>query len=247
VLNGRAAVIEYMASRGAPVDSLLFGAPLVTLAVGNLMTAAAEALVRAGADLDLRGPSMNDSARDSARSRFEQSPEDARARRMLVLCGLDPEAVLAERNARPAPTPEPIPGLKKAIALAGDDAAREGQGEVRPENLFIGMMRAWESPVYLLHEMKVDVRRFRAALADRLAPSDDGAGIPELPLDAEAQVAMEEAIALATERRRGELTDFHLLDALTRVADGPVGRLLASLGVDPAAFHEVARVQAVRN
>ena len=247
VLNGRGEVIEYMASRGAPVNSLRFGMPLVTLAIGNhRMGAAAEALVRAGADLDLRGSSQGHTAREAARMLFEQSPEDPERRRMLVLCGMDPDEVLAERNARPAPTPEPSPGLKKAIALASDDAARQGRREVGPENLFIGMMRAWESPVYLLHEMKIDVRRFRAALAERLAPSDEGAERLELPMDAEAHAGMDDAIALATERRRGELHDFHLLTALTRQPDGPVGRLLASLGVDPAAFHERAAAQAAK-
>ena len=39
MLNGRAAVLEYMVSRGFNVDSLVYGSPVINVAVGNGMTA----------------------------------------------------------------------------------------------------------------------------------------------------------------------------------------------------------------
>lgn len=48
MLNGRVEIIEYLAARGAPVNSLAYGKPLVAIATVNGMTAVAEALARAG-------------------------------------------------------------------------------------------------------------------------------------------------------------------------------------------------------
>ena len=56
VLNGRIAVIEYLASRGAPLNSTLYGMTLLDLAVGNRMTAVAECLVRCGATPERESP-----------------------------------------------------------------------------------------------------------------------------------------------------------------------------------------------
>jgi hypothetical protein len=48
MLNGRVEMIDYLAARGAPVNSLAYGKPLIAVAEGNRMTAVAEALARAG-------------------------------------------------------------------------------------------------------------------------------------------------------------------------------------------------------
>lgn len=48
MLNGRVEMIEYLAARGAPVNSIAYGTPLIEVAAGNGMTAVAEALARAG-------------------------------------------------------------------------------------------------------------------------------------------------------------------------------------------------------
>jgi hypothetical protein len=106
MLNGRTSVIEFLASRGAPLNSLIYGSPLINGAVGNAMVDVAECLVRCGADLDLRGWHPDHTARELARLYFEQMPENADRRRIVTLCGMDPDAVLAERDARPAPPPE---------------------------------------------------------------------------------------------------------------------------------------------
>ena len=101
VFNGRTKVLEYMASRGAPVNSLVFQNPVISVAVGNAMTSVVECLVRCGVDLDLRGWQPNQSAREIAREMLQHFPEDQDRRRIVELVGLDPDAILAERDARP--------------------------------------------------------------------------------------------------------------------------------------------------
>ena len=101
MINGRAAVLEYMVSRGFPVNSLVYDTPIINIAVGNGMTEMVECLVQCGADLNLRGWHPTQSAREIARSRFEDAPENLKWRRIVELCGMDPDGILAERNALP--------------------------------------------------------------------------------------------------------------------------------------------------
>ncbi|MEP6766877.1 MAG: hypothetical protein ABJB66_21350 [Gemmatimonadaceae bacterium] len=98
VLNGRVGVLDYMISRGFPVDTMLWESPIIVLAVGNGWVSVVECLVRGGADLDLRG-SSNGSAREAAREMFVSQSPSAERRRIAELCGVDVEAAIAERNA----------------------------------------------------------------------------------------------------------------------------------------------------
>ena len=100
MLNGRTEVTEYMLSRGTPVNSLIFGTPLVNLSVGNAWPEVLESFIRCGADLDLRGWMPSQSAREMAREMFEQDAENEVRRRIVEICGMDPDAILAERGAR---------------------------------------------------------------------------------------------------------------------------------------------------
>lgn len=100
MLNGRTAVLEYMVSRGVPVNSLVYGTPVINVAVGNTMMHVVECLVRCGADLDLEGWRPQQSARGIAREMLEDMPQNADRRRIVELCGMDPDAILAEREAR---------------------------------------------------------------------------------------------------------------------------------------------------
>lgn len=100
MLNGRTAVLEYMASRGFPLNSLIYESPVINLAVGNEWVPVVECLVKCGADLDLKGRQPDMSAREIARELFEQSPEIPERRRIIELLGMDPDATLAERDAR---------------------------------------------------------------------------------------------------------------------------------------------------
>ncbi|MEO7366721.1 MAG: hypothetical protein ABIZ36_02110 [Gemmatimonadaceae bacterium] len=65
MLNGRTVVLEYMASRSFPVNSLVWGTPVLTIAVGNGWMPVAGCLLRLGADPDLIGWGTSHSARQS--------------------------------------------------------------------------------------------------------------------------------------------------------------------------------------
>lgn len=238
VLNGRSAVLEYMASRGTPVDSLVLGFPLVAFAAGNGLTAAVEALVRCGADLDLRGTHGISSAREMARELFGQTPDTPVRRRIAELCGLDPDAVLAERDARPVPPPVRLPVFEETLALAADDAARLGQPDVRPVNLLVGLLRGGGPPLYLIETAgRMDVGRLRAELADRLRPVGERAGSPPVTMHPDAQGTVDAAVALATERRQDVVHGVHLLAALAQANDGPVSEFMERYGASAAAVN----------
>jgi hypothetical protein len=239
VLNGRAAVIEDLAARGAPVNSLAYGSPLLTIAVGNAMSVAVESLVRAGADLDLRGRHPDQTPRELARVLFEQAPAHAERRRILAVCGLDAATVLAERDARPVPAPTRLPVFEEALALAADDAARLGHAEVRPEHLLIGLLRLGDGPLALLVRVgRLDLERLRADLRDRLRAPGDRVSRPAPPRHPDAQAAVDAAVALATARRQDVVHGLHLLAALVSDERGPAATLLARYGVDAGAVAE---------
>lgn len=233
MLNGRTAVLEYMVSRGTPVNSLVYGSPMINLAVGNAWTPVVECLVRCGADLGLRGWQSQQSAREMARALFEGMPQNADNRHILELCGLDPATVLAERDARPVDLPGLLPKLREALALAGDDAFRLEQSEIRPENLVVGLLRTGH-PLWFSEPSAQDLERFQTDMRDRLEPAGDRPARPELPLHPDVQAAMQAAIATATARRSSVVTGYHLLHALTREDRGAVADLLARYGASAA-------------
>lgn len=236
VLNGRTAVLEYMVSRGFPVNSLVWGSTIVAFAVGNGMTPVVECLVRCGADLDLRGsePTARESARELAREMLENFWQAAERRRIAESCGLDPDAIVADLRAR---TAQPVvePRLQEALELAGDDARRLGQSDIRPENLFFGLLRGQGPARYFVTQVsRMDVDRFRADVRDRVRAADDRVGGPPLPLHPDAQAAVQAAVRIASEGRRDEVTSSHLLLALLGAEHGPVAELLGRFGASVA-------------
>lgn len=230
-LNGRTAVLEYMVSRGFPVDSLVWGAPLIVGAVGDAIVPVVECLVRCGADLDLRGWRPQQSAREIAREMFENVSQDADRRRVVELCGMDPDAILAERDARPMKPPIIEPKLQEALGLAGDDALCLGQSDIRPENLLFGLLRSGGLPlVFFTRASRMDFDRFRADVKDRMRPREDPVDRSPVSIHPEAQAVIEAAIAIATERRREAVQALHLVYALTQSGEGAVAELLARYG-----------------
>ncbi len=231
MVNGRTAVLEYMASRGFPLDSLVYGNPVIQVAVGNAWAPVVECLVRCGADLDLRGWHPRSSAREIARELFESAPDHPGRRRIVELCGMDPDAILAERDARPPDPPRPDPKLQEALERALDDAARLGQADVRPENLLFGLLAAGGSPLtFFTRVSRMDLDRFRADVMDRVRSIGEHVDRPRLPLHPEAAAAIESATAIAIERRREAVQGVHLLYALTNVPHGVAAELLARYG-----------------
>ena len=239
LLNGRAAVLEYMVARGFPVNSLVYDSPIINIAVGNWMTEMVECLIRCGADLNLRGWHPTQSAREIALSRFQDAPENATGRRIVELCGMDPDALLAERDARPA---EPLgvePKVKEALDFAGDDAFRLAQSHIDPENLLFGLLRVGGLTRYFITKVSgVDLDRFRDEVWDRVNVSNETVARPKLPLSPESQAVMKAAIAVAREKRRDQLQGLHLLFALTHDEHGALAELLARYGSSVASLRD---------
>ncbi|HUQ81174.1 MAG TPA: Clp protease N-terminal domain-containing protein [Gemmatimonadaceae bacterium] len=233
MINGRTAVLDYMASRGCPVNSLLWGTPVITIAVANAMTLMIEPLVRCGADLDLRGTATYQSAREIARAMHDQMPDDENRRHIAELCGLDVAAIAAARSAQPKAALSLDPRALNALELAGDDAYRRGGTAITPENLLFGLLRRGGLPVQFFSRVsRMDSERFHADVASRVDLGADRVERPVLELDAEARAVVEAAVALAAGRRRGAVADVHLLYALTLAEGGIAATTLARYGGD---------------
>lgn len=235
-LNGRGEVIEHLARCGFDVDTLRWEMPMLAVAVGNGWLNAAEALIAAGANLDLRG-STNGSAREMARERWLDHPSPE-YRPIVELVGLDPDALLAER-AQATPVPATLSHrLDEVFQLASTDAQRCGRTEVDEESLFIGLLRTRHSSCVqrVRWARGIDVRRFVDMFGDRLTqPLDEASGSASdslLPLSRDAQTTVDSAVADCTARYRAVVGDDSVLHALISTDDRRVSRLLASCGAD---------------
>ena len=115
--------------------------------------------------------------------------------------------------------------------MAGDDAFRLGQSDIRPENLLFGLLRLGGlARMFFTRTSRMDLDRFRADMADRVRPGKDRVDHPKLPMDADAQATIDAAIANAASRRRETVSVLHLLYALTQQDHGAAATLLANYG-----------------
>jgi hypothetical protein len=223
-------VLDYMLDRGFPIDYLGWEMPFVSFAAGNQLVRVVECLVSRGADLDARGRHPDASARDMARERFENAPTDPMARRILELCSAgDPEQLLAELEARPAPEPELLDNLKLALELAGDDAIRQGRAQISPENLLIGLLRTDEM-VDVMRWAGADLKRLRADCGSRVIPSNERVRGDTPPLDAATEDVMRAATAMVRQLRGDVVTTLHVLRALSEADDVFLAELLERCG-----------------
>jgi hypothetical protein len=236
--NGRWAVMDALLEAGLPVDHAPMSWPLVIEAVGNLLVPLAEYLVSRGADLDREwGSPANGSARSLARFHDPQSED---ARRLLAICGAGtPEEILAERDAqRPSPPP-PDERTMRAMQLAADDAARQGQSAVTTENILVGLLRVYDGVfAEVFMGTGTDMPKLRAMIGARLLPDSDPLVGQELPADAVAEAAVRVAAAEADSRRREVVGPLHLLRGILSQETGPGARLLAEVGTTEARVWE---------
>ncbi len=238
-LNNRIAVMEYMISRGLDVNCRVWGTPVVNVAVGNAWTLVVECLVRAGADLDIHEGNSNGTARDMARTMLVNGSHGPSYRRIVELCGLDPDAILAARDAEPFPVPDIAPTLKIALDLASDDARRQGQLDVRPENLLVGLVRGGGLPLmFFTQSSKMERERFHEAFKERVSPGGALLEQESLPMHPDANGVLNAAIASATARRRDAVTGLHLLYALVSDEHGIAATLLARFGSSATQMRE---------
>lgn len=231
ILNRRIAVLEYMVSRGFPLNSTIYGMPMINFAVGNGWAKIVECLVRCGADLDIKGWRPEQSAREMARAFLETAPDDTDRRRIAALCGLDVERIVAEGRARPLRPPSIHPFVETALDLASDDAVRLGRSEIDDENLLFGLMRSSnEITMTFTRVTGMDVERFRADCEERICNPDDRVAGARLPMRVEAKAVIDSAITDVT-RRRGDLVNvYHVLKELVRDENGAAVALVRRYG-----------------
>lgn len=234
-VNGRVEVLKYLIARGLDVNCRVWGTPVVNIAVGNAWEPVVECLVRAGADLDIHEGNSNGTARDMARTLWINGSHGPNYRRIIELCGLDADGLLAERDATPVPPPTMASNLQLAIDLAIDDAFTRGEAEVRPEHLLFGVLRAGGLPVmYFTQSATMDRPRFYAAVEERVRPGTVRREDARLPLHPDATALLNAAVALAASRRRDRASSLHLLYVLADVENGPTATLLSGFGSSSA-------------
>lgn len=241
LLNDRVEAIGFLIDHGLPIDHLGWDTPFLNFAVMSQRVALVEYLVKRGANLDLKGWRPYMTARELARDGFLSNPDRPGTRRIFELCcGGDPDAVLAEADAR-RPEPQPMKAFLEALELAGDDAARREQTEIHADSIFVGLLRQSELPLAFIAGSGADLVGLRAEVGDRLLPAADRLTRAKLPLDAAARVAIKRAFALAQERRHDYVATTHLLQALVEDASGPIATLVVSIGTNHAELIEELR------
>jgi hypothetical protein len=233
--NERWAAMDALLDAGLPIDHAPMGMPLIAEAVGNLLVPLAEYLVRRGADLDREwGTPVKGSIRSFLRSFVGNlhDPEDDRARRLLALCRAGTvEEIRAEIEAKRQSPPSPDSRAMRAMQLAADDAARQGQSAVTTENMLVGLLRV-EDGLFASFFMGTgtDMPKLRALIEARLLPDADPLLGQELPADPIAESALRRAAEEADARRREHVAAHHLLKGILSQDSGPGARLLAEIG-----------------
>jgi hypothetical protein len=239
--NGRWAAMDALLDAGLPVDHAPVGRPLLLEAVGNMVVPLAEYLVNRGADLDREWPSAG-SARAHAREavRYNSNPQGEKARRLLVICGAGTyEEILAELDEKRESPPPPEPRMVRAMQLAADDAARQGQSAVTTENMLVGLLRVQGGAFAdFFMGAGTDMPKLRAMIGARLVPDSDPLGGQELPRDAGAEAALRRATAEADARHHERIVFQHLLMGILSQRGEPGARLIADAGANEAKLWE---------
>lgn len=230
--NGRANVIDYLASRGVNLDNMAWGVPIVNIAAGNGWLDSVEVLVRNGANLDLRSEiDSNGTARDMARWMWNNSNDSPTYRRIAELCGLDISELRAERDAITPKDPPFQQRLTEALAYAQQAALQQGLSEVSAENLLMGMLRHGGLPLHFYANIsKLDRELFKADIMPiALSIQEPPAGIA-VPFGAEVQTFLDDAREMAKKRYSNNIGILNLLYAMTRHETGYAVELVQKYG-----------------
>jgi ATP-dependent Clp protease ATP-binding subunit ClpA len=128
------------------------------------------------------------------------------------------------------------------MQLAADDAARQGQSSVTTENLLVGVLRV-SAGVFaqFLMGTGTDMPKLRAMLGARLLPDCDPLAGEELPRDADAEAAVQTAIAEADARRREGVSPLHLLSGILSKRTALGATLLAEAGASEVRMAELLK------
>ena len=239
--NQRWAAMDALLDAGLPVDHAPVVWPLIMEAVGNRHIAIAEYLVSRGANLDREWPGYG-SPRALARSMVENThdPYDETIRRMLAICNAGTvEEILAARDVNRQSPPPADSRTLRAMQLAADDAARQGQPSVTTANMLVGLLRV-TGGVFAesVRGLGADMPKLRAMLGARLLADADPLTGQDLPADADAEAAVRAAAAEADARRRNSVDCHHLLWGIVSREIGPASRILAEVGASDPVLRE---------
>ncbi|HEX6048471.1 MAG TPA: Clp protease N-terminal domain-containing protein [Gemmatimonadaceae bacterium] len=242
--NGRWAAMDALLDAGLPVDHAPIVWPLILEAVGNMHVALAEYLVSRGADLDREWPEYG-SIRSMVRSLVENfhDPQDEKVRQLLAICnaGTVDEILAKVDTKRPSPPP-PEERTLRAMQLAADDAARQGQSSVTTENVLVGLLRVGSGVfAQFLVGTGTDMAKLRSILEARLLPDTDPLLGQELPADADAAAVLRVASEEADARRRWQVSPLHLLWGIFSQPNERVSKLLAEVGTDEPKLRDYLR------
>ena len=238
--NGRWAAMDALLNAGLPVDHAPLGAPLVIEAVGNVLVPLAKYLVSRGADLDREWPApANGSARVLAQSHIRNDPQNDNARRLVAICGGGtPEAILGAMDTSRVP-PVPEKRTIRAMQLAADDAARQGQTVVTTENMLVGLLRVHDGIfAEFVSRAGTHMPTLRATIGARLLKDIDPLVGGDLPLDAMAEAAVRAATLEANERRRDYVQPAHVLLGILSQPNGPGASILSQAGTNATTLWE---------
>ena len=239
--NSRWATMDVLLDAGLPVDHAPIGWPLMLEAVGNMMLPLVEYLVRHGADLDREWP-VHGSARTLARSRVAMAhdPRTDAARRLLAVCNAGTiDELLAASDAKRQSPPPPEARTLRAMQLAADDAARQGQASVTTENIVVGILRLSGGLfASFFKSLGVDMVDLRTSIGARLLPDVEPFIGQSCPADPGTEAAVRAAGDLADRRRRKSVGPLHLLSGIVSRRDDTGARLLIDAGLDEALIAE---------
>jgi ClpA/ClpB-like protein len=238
--NSRWSAMDALLDAGLPVDySPPIGWPLMLEAAGNMHLDLAEYLVRRGADLDREWP-PHGSARGFARMHFGNWPQKEHARRLLEICNAgNPDEILAELDAK-RPSPPPLYSrASRMLQLAADDAARQQQSVVTTENMLVALLRLEGGQfASIFMGSGADMQKLRAMIGARLLPDSDPLSGQDLPRDADAEAAVQLAIAETDARRREQVDILAVLVGMLSRRDGAASRMLTDVGMNLTATRE---------
>jgi hypothetical protein len=235
--NHRWAAMDALLDAGLPVDHAPMVWPLIMDASANLLVPLAEYLVSRGADVEREWDS-NGSAQSHARDHIRSQPQNGNARRLLAICRAGTvDEILADLDAKRQSPPPADERVLRAMQLAADDAARQGQSAVSIENLLIGLLRVADGAfASLIGGTGADMSKLKALVGPRLLPDKDPLIGQDLPADESAAAALRAATAEADRRRRDSVRLLHLFAGI--FAQGG-GVLLADVGANKARAEEM--------
>lgn len=236
-LNGRAETLDFLLEHGFPID-YHFGMTLLNFAIGNALVPMVELLLSRGASLDVRGWRPNMTGREMATEYHGNRPDDAEGRRIIELCGFNPDDVYREADAT-RPAPEPAKHLVEIHSFARQDAIARDQKEVQPENFFVAVLREGSSMMLQpLAQGGADVARLRATYEDRIA-APLKAPVEPLPNSQALNDIYHAAAADSVSSRSSTVMAFQAMASLLATEAGAVQDAIRAAGGD------VTKVRAV--